>query len=442
MATKFTFLVPPSRVKKAAVTYSSLKSATVNHAGSPLKKSYSISAVSIAAAALEVGYGPKSKWQKNRAMSFIEKRELASFLTSRAKTILRMFESQNGQLVVRDFNRLLDASDKTSMHYALGQIGASFAIRHWLGHKPRRIIHAGLLAKSMIRGTPPSDKLPDFLVEDSKGKWHALEAKCGQSSYKKSAIDEALLQLNAINGFYLGASKQTIDCRVCSFVEIPEPGHPIEFTVVDPPGDEQAADEDMPRLLVDLAEAAQYLEVSDSLRSLNPVRLNQFGDHPYAATWRSVGFSSLQVLVPHVSQELKDLRWRVKLMFSVLDHRDLIASIFRPAPRPPNGSIPVPRSARERIFLADAELPMKGPAAKFLQEFEILSGNVPEDAVYRDHVLTEMERRLQFPKALEALKLEVGRLRGQVDGRVFETDHGLYRPHPEEAKGLPENEVD
>ncbi|MFN9475139.1 hypothetical protein [Acidovorax sp.] len=429
MPTKFTFFLPPPDTQKALVSFSDLKETKVRLDGTPLHN-VDITAESITAAALEVGYGPKEEWSEEQYMTAAERRELARFLTSRARTMLRMFDVAGGQLKVRKFNRLLDASDKTSMHYALGQVGAAFAIQEWLGHKPLRIIHAGPLAKSMVRRDKASKMLPDFLVEGAKDVWHALEAKGGAGSYKESAISKGLQQLCAIDRFKRtpGGEEHEINCRVCSFLEIPSLGNPIEFTVVDPPGDGLPDERETPLLLVDFAEAEQYLLVSDVLRSLRPVALAAGERHPDTGTWRNVGSSGVQVLVPNASPALKELRWKVALMHTAIRSQEEVETLSLTTLRSRSGPLPQARAAFVNEILSAGGLPKTGPAAQFLEEFEVVLDSGPQGKSNREHVVCEMERRLQFPETLQKLKIEVNYLWFQLGNfPTYVTTHGVYR---------------
>lgn len=428
MSTKFTFFEPPPGSQKALVSYSTLVAAQVGPNGNSLKD-VDITAESITAAALEVGYGPKEEWTENRHMTKEERRELARFLTSRARTMLRMFEVSNGQLKVREFNRLLDASDKTSMHYALGQVGAAFAIQEWLGYKPLRIIHAGPLAKSMVRTAYGGEMLPDFLVEGAENEWHALEAKGGKANYKGTAISKGLQQLCAIDGFQRtpGGPVHAVNFRVCSFLEIPAPGKHVEFTVVDPPGDGVPDERKTPLLLVDFAEAEQYLLVSDVLRSLRPVALAPGVRHPDTGTWRNVGFAGVHVLVANVSPALKELRWKVDLMHAAIRSQEEVETLSLTTLRSTGGPLPQARAILVNEVLAAGGLAKTGQAVQFLEEFEVVLDSGPQGTVNREHVICEMERRLQFPDVLQRLRTEVNYLWFQLDSLpTYVTAHGVY----------------
>ncbi len=362
-------------------------------------------------------------------MTSAERKELARFLTSRARTMLRMFEVSNGQLNVREFNRLLDGSDKTAMHYALGQVGAAFAIEEWLGHKPLRIIHAGPLAASMVRADDDCKMLPDFLVEDKSKEWHALEAKGGGAPYKSEAISKGLQQLYSIDGFWQSplAQPHLVKQRVCSFLQIPDPGSPIEFTVADPPGDGAADERKTPLLLVDFAEAEQYLMVSEVLRSLRPIALAPGVRHPDTGTWRNVGFAGVQVLVANVSPALKELRWKVDLMHAAIEMQEEVESLSLTALRAIGGPLPQARAKFVNEVIAAGGLAKTGPAAQFLEEFEVVLDSGSKGTVNREHVICELERRLQFPEVLWILRAEVQYLWVQFDNLPhYLTTHGVY----------------
>lgn len=65
MSTKFAFIAPPKGSSKPVVSYSKLVGVTNGPNGNLLNTAINLSAISIAAAALEVGYGPKAKWHTN-----------------------------------------------------------------------------------------------------------------------------------------------------------------------------------------------------------------------------------------------------------------------------------------------------------------------------------------------------------------------------------------
>jgi hypothetical protein len=341
-----------------------------------------------------------------------------------------MFEVSTGQLKVRNFNRLLDASDKTSMHYALGQVGAAFAIQKWLGHKPLRIIHAGPLSKSMVRAATGGKMLPDFLVEDNQHGWHALEAKGGKADYKVSAVAKGLQQLCAIDGFRTtpGGPVHKIGFRVCSFVEIPAPGQPIEFTVVDPPGDGVADERKTPLLLIDFAEAEQYLVVSDVLRSLRPVALPYGERHPDTGKWRNVGFEGVQVLVANASPALKELRWKVDLMHTAIERQEDLELLSLTARRTVGEPLPPVRAELMNELLSAGGFSKSGPAAEFLEQFEVLAEPGSQRTRHRERVVCELERNLQFPDTLRKLRIEVNYLWLQLGNiPTLVTHHGVYR---------------
>lgn len=435
MPTIFAFIAPPKGSSKPVASYSDLVGVTNGPNGKLLKTEISLSAFSIAAAALEVGYGPKDKWHTNAPMTPAERKELARFLTSRARTMLRMFEVSNGQLIVRKFNRLLDGSDKTAMHYALGQVGAAFAIEEWLGHKPLRIIHAGPLAASMVRADDDCKMLPDFLVEDESKEWHALEAKGGGAPYKSEAISKGLQQLYSIDGFWQSplAQPHLVNQRVCSFLQIPDPGSPIAFTVADPPGDGSADERKTPLLLVDFAEAEQYLMVSEVLRSLRPIALAPGVRHPDTGTWRNVGFAGIHVLVAHVSPALKELRWKVDLMHAAIRTQGKVETLSLTTLRSKGGPLPPARATLVNEVLAAGGLTKSGQAAQFLEEFDVVLEAGPQGTRRREHVICEMERRLNFPEVLQKLRIEFNYLWLQLPSSpTYVTRHGVYTSSADE----------
>ena len=379
----------------------------------------------MAAAVLETGYGPMSTWGTNpspyRIPKPLERQQLAHFLNARAAALFAMFSFSQGSMVVRDFTRLLDASDKTAVHYTLGQAGANIAMQVWIGSVGiKRILHASALAAAMVR--PPSAKgskgskgskiLPDLLVEDMLGNWHALEAKAGRKSYKTSAIDKGLLQLASVHGFQWRAHQHMFSSKVCSFVEVPPPNCALKFTVFDPPGDPYIYPDNRPSLLIDLAESLQFLQAEtnlDSLPTLNRRPRSNIID---------IEFDGVTIRKPRRRPgELADLEWRSKVMLAGLQNPDLLVRLGK-------------RQGRTRSSLIDQMLGRvglsdNGNARAFLFDFPRQASPQNEQTEVFEPLLERMEKELKIGQALESLKASARKLQ-LLYPEGTTTDHAVY----------------
>jgi hypothetical protein len=205
-----------------------------------------ISDVAFVSAILECGYGRRADWTSQLVLSRRECADLMRYLKARLALVLASFEVRNQSRRPRPFYAKVEASEKVSLSFILGGIGAYLAAHAWLkaaGDSVKSFLHVGIYAKSSSRSGPlisfalSSGKSPDFLVEAQSGEWHVFESKGGIASGRWSRICEGLTQLENLPpiGWKAAGPTQPATTCVCVHTSI-DPGRALAFTAIDPPG--------------------------------------------------------------------------------------------------------------------------------------------------------------------------------------------------------------
>ncbi|CDY74683.1 hypothetical protein BGLT_03625 [Caballeronia glathei] len=235
-----------------------------------------ISDVDFAAAILECGYGRRAEWKTHLALSSRECAELMHYLKARLALVLASFRVENQSRLPRFFYKKLEASEKVSLSFILGGMGAYLAAQEWLkagGDPVRSFLHVGIYAKASIKPgrlisfSLRSRKSPDFLVEAQSGKWHVFESKGGVTSGRWSRICEGLSQLESLPPIgWFGASTAPAETCVCVHTSI-DHGRPLVFTAIDPPADIDSDAEPF-TLIEGAARLFQALEAIEQFKAL------------------------------------------------------------------------------------------------------------------------------------------------------------------------------
>jgi hypothetical protein len=212
-----------------------------------LPSSQVIQDIQVVRAALECGYGPRSKWTSALAMQPHEATGLASYLILRLQTITSCIESDaSGAKVPRSFYTRVESSEKLALSFIVGGIGTYLAARQWLeagGQKVSAFLHAGIYSKAINGAAPPvpfapgSGKMPDYLVASTSGDWHVFESKGGLAGSRWARIVEGLAQLQGLPKLgWAGTPAVQAQTCVCVHTSV-DCGRKLHVTAVDPPGD-------------------------------------------------------------------------------------------------------------------------------------------------------------------------------------------------------------
>ena len=257
-------------------------------------------------------------------------------------------------MLPKRFSKCLESSEWSAMSYMVGQIGATIAIKHWLGaHRaPIEVMHKSVFANASLVKMPmytvPKSAtiklVPDLLVKDSSANWHILEAKGGKANYRERAVNKGLAQVDAHDNIRTGGTLHQPQSRICSFVQIDRPTkepRALRFDVVDPDGPQDGSE-----LIVfeDLASAMTRSLIDATLKSLPVAHVDRRFLEPIPGyVWRQTGSPDILVAVPNEPMETADISIAVALMLEtrrrltrhgprrVRDARQFAASIVEEA---------------------------------------------------------------------------------------------------------------
>jgi hypothetical protein len=190
MSTKLHFWQPASPSGTSSTFPRDFVSTSVNGFDPhQLSSADSISREEFIQTALETGYGPKSAWPITFWLDAAARDELGLFLSQRAQSVASMLDFSDGRILPKPFSKCLESSEWSAMSYMVGQIGATLAVKRWLGpyRTPIEVLHKSVFAnaalvKATVHSNPKSASIklvPDMLVKDNKAAWHLLEAKGG-----------------------------------------------------------------------------------------------------------------------------------------------------------------------------------------------------------------------------------------------------------------------
>jgi hypothetical protein len=196
-------------------------------------------------------------------------------------------DDDNGDAkVMKPFIKSVEATEKTSISFVLGSLGAHFAARLWVagwGDVLDAMLHVGIYAKATLVATPlvnfkPSGgKWPDFLVHTKGGRWHIFESKGGSYAKRHARIVEGLAQLAQppLISWTVGSPSPATSC-VCVHTSTDSKAR-LKFTAVDPPGDALSLGELPPvKLIGAVCDLLLVLETIDQFRALTAIQVDPF----------------------------------------------------------------------------------------------------------------------------------------------------------------------
>lgn len=235
--------------------------------------------IQIVRAALECGYGRRSKWTSALALRPQEATGLANYLLMRLQMVTACIQADTNQAKVpRSFYARVETSEKVALSFILGGIGTYLAARRWLGaggDSVKVFLHAGIYAKGinkappLVSFSPASGKSPDYLVESTQGHWHVFESKGGHARGRWARIVEGLLQLDNLPGVaWAGKVPQPATTCVCVHTSV-DPGRTLHMTAVDPPSQISTVEGNQPLVLIEgVCKLLLLLEAVEQYRAL------------------------------------------------------------------------------------------------------------------------------------------------------------------------------
>ncbi|WP_141513007.1 hypothetical protein [Ramlibacter sp. WS9] len=281
-------------------------------------------------AALECGYGPRSKWSASLALKPHEATGLARYLIARIEMVVSCIEvnSKNARLP-RTFYKRVEPSEKVAMSFILGGIGTYLAARLWLtagGQSVDAFLHAGIYSKAVngaepeVTFSPSSGKWPDYVVATKSGHWHVFESKAGTRVNRWARVVEGLVQLSnlPVIGWTGSTLTPAVSC-VCVHTSV-DSDQALHVTAVDPPG--EVDDGENPKkleLIPGVCKLLLLIETLDQYRALADNLILQEDAAPREwsmATSSRFGGLRIGVLIDYLRRE-SEVRWRLAVYLAV-----------------------------------------------------------------------------------------------------------------------------
>lgn len=252
-----------------------------------------ITIASLLAAALECGYGRRAHWTSQLMLSRTQCAELAQYLASRLELVFACVEQNGRSWQPRSFYEKVEASEKVTLSFILGGLGAYLAAHEWVkagGTSVKSFLHVGIYAKSsaglgpLVTFAPATGKSPDFLVETQSRQWHVFEAKRGRHGSRWSRLCEGLTQLDKLPPIGLAASGASAPAttKVCVHTGI-DAGNGLSIMAVDPPGKSSSQDAAEPFLLIE--GAYRLLLIVEAIQLFNALSGRGTVEDPNIAGW-------------------------------------------------------------------------------------------------------------------------------------------------------------
>jgi hypothetical protein len=258
--------------------FSEVNKLTLHHTGFLPSKSV-LRGIDIMRAALEGGYGRLNLWTSDLAMNPTEASDLAHYLLSRLALVTScLFRGANNTIAVRAVYAHIETSEKSALSFIIGGLGSYIAAQQWLktgGDSLDLFLHAGIYTKA-LNGVGPlvnfaasSQKSPDYLVYTGKKDWHVFESKGGSIDGRWLRIVQGLAQLNNLRRiFWIGKTfPRSVRTAVCVHTSV-DANEALKITVVDPPGENEGADEGAVGLIESVCNLLLVLEAIDQFRGL------------------------------------------------------------------------------------------------------------------------------------------------------------------------------
>lgn len=238
-------------------------------------------------AGLAAGYGKESTWARTLLMSKHERADLYAYLRRRLQATYECLDVTANGIALKSFWRGIEPSEKASLSFAIGSVGALVAARRWVRQYDakrtiRRFLHARLFVDAKIAkhpmGKPTGDSMPDFFAEDSAGDWHVFEAKGGDQGNRWRQLAQGLQQAKRIRRVGLLGAMKVPRSAVCSQALVSKDSH-VELTLLDPPGDEvsdgQRPDDVEVTFIPELLELSVIIDAIDWFAGLRDLDLEE-----------------------------------------------------------------------------------------------------------------------------------------------------------------------
>lgn len=206
-------------------------------------------------AALECGYGRRTKWTAQLVLSASECVELEIHLLARLQSVIACLESNAaGARVAKSFYRRLETSEKAWVSFVIGSMFAYLTAHMWFeaaGDKLGLFLHTSIYTKAIgtthaaASFSSGTNQRPDFVVVSKLGNWCLFESKGGTAPHRWAQLYKGLQQLAGAPrvGWTSGPSPQPPQALVCVHTEV-DAGKPLAVTAVDPPSNDGSESSD------------------------------------------------------------------------------------------------------------------------------------------------------------------------------------------------------
>lgn len=254
------------------------------------------------AAAEDCGYGDKKRYRVR--MTSHERSELLKYLRRQGRQVRSLFKVAPSMplgaqsVTLKSFAKSLHSNEKGSLGYVLGSIYSRVATERWHAHParatggpPRRYWHfsiAGHSAVQLVGLLKHHDKdSPDYIVEDAKGNWSAVEAKGSLGKFDNSNACAGMEQAHKFDwvAFLCPISHaihvHPIGDRVCVYTFV-DASNELQVVHIDPPGGPSAGDAEWGGDLI-IAEAADLVRLDEAMVQYSSLVGRIPHDGPYRA---------------------------------------------------------------------------------------------------------------------------------------------------------------
>jgi hypothetical protein len=250
----------------------------------------------------DCGYGDSSLQDTILGLTDHTKRsELRNFIQHRWNSVSTMISFDSGLSVrLTKLCEILEASDTTNSAFVLGGISARLAIEIYLsgvgkaGRSVERFLHRAVFTNPLLSKVAYQNQLadgreaPDYIVCDSEGDWHVVEAKGSLQSGSDDRLARGLGQALNLKKITTPSCKglkatshrpKSASVVGCGFQSS---GGEMHIVHIDPPGDVSELEIEFS---VELADLASFLTKISFWKCINAVEKNAnempVGDAPY-----------------------------------------------------------------------------------------------------------------------------------------------------------------
>lgn len=287
----------------------------------PLPSVRPIREVEVICAAMSAGYGTQLQFSATSVLGGKpEKLALRRYLAFRLEMLVACFDYGGATVTPKSFFTHIETSEKAALSFIVGCIGTHIAARVWMsggGTHMTRFLHSGIYTKSLsitpaalVKLTKHNNKgkIPDFLVQDRRRKWHAFESKGGVPENRWQQVVSGLRQLANVSTIKLAKAKGKApapETAVCVQTAL-SPGIPLSITLVDPPSEAVRKEDSTPpappnvlhlTLVPGVADLIASLDAIDWFHTLTDGAVDTTEIHREANLWSFKGSSAFQGLV-------------------------------------------------------------------------------------------------------------------------------------------------